>query len=320
MFAGMAHLALFAQSVNGPSQTFSELKSALVSARNGKEVKETTRQLDEFLTHVKIERSGSASHNEVPSLSCYYDSSPLSTSAILRQGTKNDTIQFQNGQWNITKEMMSDMEIDLLCFEQTLSGENKGVSKALGTLAKKHTYKMNEELLGKRKTLFFVKNEGLYYAAIESKKIPAFAILSNSEVLNYASCIKAILKASCIDATYDEIIGQYLKTTIDEGFVPTKGCDNIIVGRKVVTLFIPQNKITANAIAEELLRDRFLIAIDNSGNVGLLTAIALSGESDYEPTHVRLRMPMLSADNQRVQMSWRDFSKRVVALVKVDIY
>lgn len=316
----MAHLALLAQSVNDPTQTISELKSALVCARNGKEVKEATRQLDEFLTHVRIGRDCSVSHNMMPSLSCYYDSLPLSTSATLRQGAKTDTIQFQNGQWCITKELMTDMEIDLLCFEQVLGSGNKAVSKALGTLANKHTYKMNEELLGKRKTLFFVKDEGLYYAAIESKKIPTFAILSNNEVLNYASCIKAVLRASGIDANYDEIIGQYLKTSIGEGFMPTKGCNNIIAGRKVVTSFIPQSRINANAIVDELLRDRFLIAIDNGGNVGLVTAIALSGESNYEPTHIRQRMPMLSTDNQRVQMSWCDFSKRVVALVKVDIY
>ena len=63
-----------------------------------------------------------------------------------------------------------------------------------------------------------------------------------------------------------------------------------------------------------------MIAIDKDGNVGLLTAIALKGETDYQPVHVRMRFPTMSKDEQRVQMSWRNFSNQVVALVKVDIY
>lgn len=315
----MTLLASLAQSTDAPSQTLSQLKAAFVGASNIKGAKDVAKQLNEFLSHVKIERDSNTTHNMIPCLSCYYDSSPLSSSAILRIGAKADTIQFQNGQWHITEELMPDMEIDLLCLEQVLGSNNKVTRKALGAI-KKHIYKMNEELLGKRRTLFFVKEESMYYAAIESKKIPTFAILSNSEVINYASCLKAILKASGIDVTYDEIIGRYLNTTIDEIFVPMKGCDNVIAGRKVVTSFIPQNKFNANTIVDELLRERFMIAIDKNGNIGLLTAMALSGERDFQPIHVRLRMPMLAVDNQWVQISWRDFCDRVVTLVKVDIY
>ena len=63
-----------------------------------------------------------------------------------------------------------------------------------------------------------------------------------------------------------------------------------------------------------------MIAIDKDGNVGLLTAIALTGENNYQPVHVRMRLPTMAKEEQRVQMSWRDFSSRMVALVKVDIY
>ena len=187
-------------------------------------------------------------------------------------------------------------------------------------MKKKYTYSIGEELAGKKGSVFFVKEEGVYYAAIESKKIPAFAILSNSEIINYASCLKAILKASNIEASYDEIIGRYLGTTIDEKFVPTGSNDKTIAGRKVVTTFIPQTKVTATEIVNELIKERFMIAIDKDGNVGLLTAIALKGETDYQPVHVRMRFPTMSKDEQRVQMSWRNFSNQVVALVKVDIY
>ena len=155
---------------------------------------------------------------------------------------------------------------------------------------------------------------------IESKKIPAFSILSNSEVINYASCLKAILKASNIEASYDEIIGQYMNTTIDERFVSTKNNNNTIANRKVITTFIPQTKVEATDIVNELIKERFMIAIDKDGNIGLLTAIALTGEKNYQPVHIRQRIPSMQKEKQRVQMSWSEFYNSIVALVKVDIY
>jgi len=240
--------------------------------------------------------------------------------AILRHGTTADTIQFQEGRWYITKDLSPDMEIDLICVENAVGASNKEVKKAVGALRKKYTYPIGEELAGKKGSLFFVKDENLYYAAIESKMIPAFSILSNSEVINYASCLKAILQASGIEASYDEIIRQYLNTTIDEKFVPTKNKSNTIAGEKIVTTIVPQTKVEAVDIVNELIKDRFLIAIDKNGNVGLLTAIALTGERDYHPVHVRMRLPMLVKDEQRVQMSWKDFCDQIAALAKVDIY
>lgn len=283
-------------------------------------MKDASRLLDAFLSHTCIGRFNGDSHNMMPFLTCRYENTPLTTSAILRCGTEADTIQFHNGKWYITKELSPDMEIDLLCFENTVGLPNKQFHKIIGAIQKKYTCQIGKELAGKKGSLFFVKGENLYYAAIESKKIPAFSILSNSEVINYASCLKTILLASNVEASYDEIIRQYLDTTIDERYIPTKrNCDSI-AGRKVVTTFIPQTKVNATDIVNELLKERFLITIDKSGNVGLFTAIALTGENDYQPVHVRMRLPTMEKDEQRVQMSWRDFSNRVVALVKVDIY
>ena len=87
-----------------------------------------------------------------------------------------------------------------------------------------------------------------------------------------------------------------------------------------MTTFVPQTKVQATDIVNELLKERFMITIDKDGNVGLLTAIALTGEQDYQPVHVRMRLPTMEKDEQRVQMSWRDFCNRMVVLVKVDIY
>lgn len=316
----LAQTTSFAQSADDLSRQFAELKKDIVEASTGKQMKDVSRQLDAFLSHVYIGRSDGDSHNTIPFLCCRYNHTLLTTPAILRRGTTADTIQFQDGKWYITKDLSPDMEIDLVCVENGIGSNSKQIQKTMGAIKKKHTYQLGDELAGKKGSLFYVRDENLYYAAIESKKIPAFSILSNSEVINYASCLKAILKASGIDASYDEIIRQYLNTTIDEKFVPTKNNSNIIAGRKVVTTVVPQTKVEATEIVNELIKDRFMIAIDKDGNVGLLTAIALTGENDCQPVHVRMRLPTISKEEQRVQMSWGDFTNRVVALVKVDIY
>ena len=320
MIQNFVWLNSFAQSADDLTQQFAKLKKDAIEATSAKQVKEASMNLDAFLSHVYIERSNSERHNEVPFFCCRYDHTPLTISAILRDGANSDTIQFQNGRWYITKNLSDDMEIDLLCFENSIDSKNKQFQKTLGTMRKKYAYQLGDELAGKNASVFFVKEENLYYAAIESKKIPAFNILSNSGIINYASCLKAILKASNVETTYDEIIGQYLNTTIDEQFVPTKNNSGMIAGRKVVTTFVPQTSLDAATIVNELAKERFVIAIDQNGNIGLLTAIAITGATDYQPVHVRMRMPMLGKEEQRIQMSWQDFNSRMIALVKVDVY
>ena len=320
MMQGLAWQTSFAQSTNELTQQFAKLKKEAIEATSVKQVKDVSKHLDAFLSHVYIGRSVGEKHNAVPFLSCRYDHIPLTTSAILRDGTNSDTIQFQDGRWYITKKLSDDMEVDLLCIENYLGFNAKKVQKGIGAVKKKYTFQLGDELAGKNGSVFFVKEENLYYAAIESKKIPTFGILSNSGIINYASCLKAILKASDVDVTYDEIIKQYLGTTIDEQFVPTNNNSKMIAERKVVTTFIPQTNLDAATIVNELVKERFMIAIDRDGNVGLLTAIALTGETDYQPVHVRMRMPILPKNEQRVQMTWEDFCSRMTALVKVDIY
>lgn len=326
MISCFVHTSSFAQSAEDYSHEFETLKNSLLDAsasnRKGsaKEIKEKAKQLDEFLSHIYIGRSEGELHNVLPFLCCRYEHTPMTMSAIINHEEMADTIQFVDGRWYITKDLSPDMDVDLLCFDNKLLGSNKQAIKTANSLKKKYTYPLGEELMGKKGSLFYVKDENLYYAAIESKKIPTFLILSNSEIINYASCLKAILKASRIESTYDEIITKYLNTTIDEHDVPIKSISKMIAGREVITTSIPQHSINASDIVNELVRERFMIAIGKDGKVGLLTAIALTGETDYQPVHVRLRMPSLAESDTRVQMSWKDFSNRTVALVKVDIY
>lgn len=317
-------LSFSPQLEESPSAEFERLKSNLfeISGKKGslKKTTEATKQLDTFLSHVHIEKANDEMHNTIPYLRCSYDEVPLTIPAIIKNGTESDTIQFQDGKWYISKELSPEMEISLLCFSDVSGTINKQSQKAIKSLNKKHARALGPELCNKNGSLFFVKEEDLYYAAIGSKKIPTFPILSNSKILNYASCLKVILKASGIEASYEEIISDYLDTTIDEPFAPLKDRNKMIAGRKIETTIIHDPEAEASFIVNELVKERFLIAIDKNGNIGLLTAIALKGEEDYLPVSVRLRVPSLTEDNAKVQMSWNDFCKRTTDLVKVDIY
>ena len=112
---------------------------------------------------------------------------------------------------------------------------------------------------GSRDSLFFVKGEDLYYAAITSKDIPPFDILSNHQIINYASCLKTILQVSGVKAAYDEIIRKYLSTSIDKHVVPLQNRSKKIGGRKVLTTFVPQSEFNAQMIVDELLKKQLMI-------------------------------------------------------------
>ena len=50
--------------------------------------------------------------------------------------------------------------------------------------------------------------------------------------------------------------------------------------------------------------------------INLITPI---GEMDYQSVHARMCLPMLTKNEQRVQMSWKEFRNRMTALMKVEI-
>lgn len=318
-----SYITLFAQTEREPSQEFSLLKKSYLTAskekKTSKQLKELANRIDEFLSHVKIEKSSETCHNMIPYLTCTYDNYPLTIPACLKSSSQVDTILFQDGRWYLPDNIAEDIEIDILAHGMDIN--SKTAKKIMKTIENKHRFKIEECFLNKGDSVFFVKDENLYYVAIESKKIPTFDILSNNGVINYASCLKAILKASDINVTYDEIIRNYLCTTIDERFVPAVNTSNILAGRKVVTELIPQTNLDVTALVNELIKERFLITIDQNGNLGLLTAIAMTGETDYQPVYVRIRMPMMTGqEEQRVQMSWNDFYNHLFALMKVRIF
>lgn len=320
--AVLLHLPANAQEARrNPSQDFSELKKSFIQAsqdrKSSKQMKELAAQLDEFLSHVKIEQDEKTCHNMIPRFVCYYDDIPLSTTAYLRSAQKTDTIAFLDGKWYADTNIANDAKFDILTPELVLN--NRTAEKLLRAIEKKYAWANANKRAAKPDTALYVKEENLYYAAIASKKIPPFDILSNNAVINYASCLKTILKASNIEATYDEIIGKYLCTTIDEPYVPSKNCSKEIARRKVVTTFLPATSFTASTLVDELLQERFVMAIDKDGNIGLITAIAMTKEGDYHPVQVRMRMPLLVKDKP-VQMAWTEFCSRISTIVKVDVY
>jgi len=318
----LLHIPAIAQKAKyNPSKDFSELKKSFIQAghdgKPSKQMKVLAAQLDEFLSHVKIELDDNACHNMIPRFNCYFDDMPLSTTAYLRSSIQTDTIAFQDGKWYADTDIANDAKFDILM--PGLDLNNRAAEKLLREIEKKHSWVNANRRVAKPDTALYVKEENLYYAAISSKKIPPFEIMSNNAVINYASCLKTIFKASRIEATYDEIIGKYLGMTIDDSYVPSKNCSKEIAGRKVVTTFFPAASFTASTLVDELLQERFVIAIDKDGNVGLITAIAMTKEGDYHPIHVRMRLPLLVKD-KTVQMSWIEFCSRISSIIKTDVY
>ena len=311
---------MMAQDKSDPSTEFANLKSSFetysMEKNVYKDLKETAQFIDEFLTKVKFEYLSSCKHNMLPRVICKYDSIPISTSALLYNGNKADTIYFDSGVWIISDTIPNEMNFNLLCFDRGINVKNRLANKLANDIKMKHMVTIKEN----PGSLYFVAADSLYYAAISSKRIPAFKILSNSPLLNYATCLKTILNASGLDVTYDDIIHNYLSTVIDDERVPMVGCDGVIGGHRIETIFIPKECCNVSEIVEELIRERFMIVIDRGGNASLLTAISMRKETDYEPTAVRIRIPSLDDGQQRKQIDWTDFVNGLATLVKVNIY
>ena len=109
---GLMQTTLFAQSTTELSQQFVKLKKGITEASSGKQMKDASKQLDAFLSHMSRGRSDGNGHNIAAFLTCSFDNMPLTTPAILRCGAEVDTIQFQDGEWYITRELSTDMERD----------------------------------------------------------------------------------------------------------------------------------------------------------------------------------------------------------------
>lgn len=305
---------------NKYSEAFALLKDALVKTSNlngkKKDFTNIANEMDAFLDRISIvPKSKAVKHNEVLAFMCRYDQTPINVPVYV-----NDTLvaTADDGTIYLEDYNAESICISLISNHIGINKKNKYAVEVINDLVRKHTNKYIAKDLFKRSVLFYVTSENLYYAAIQSKEIPNFDIVSDNNTINLATCIKTILKASDVDAKYEEIIHDYMHTSMDAEFSPFKTYNDSISNRKVVMSRLSLNKEVAQTIVDRLCCNRFLIAIDKKGQSSLLTAIAL--DEDKNPVHVRLRTPNIGKEEQRSQVSWNDFCQNQLILFDLNVF
>lgn len=300
------------------SKEFLLLKDALskTSYQKTKDFLNAAKAIDSFLDNVSFSpKSKDIRHNEILSFVCFYMGEKLSIPIYI-----NDTLYATTGDGAVYCGYLNTGTVclSLLSKDIAINRKNKIAVKTLNDLIKTHTQCYERKELMKRNVLFHVTNENLYYAAIPSKEIPDFDVVSNNSIVNFATCIKTILKASNIDAKYEEIIHSFLHSSLDGDFIPVSNFGDSISSKKVVVSRIPLNERQTQTIVERLCCNRFLISVDKDGTPSLLTAIALDKRNN--PVHVRLRKPNIEKGKQRLQLSWDEFSHNQSMLFDISIF
>ncbi|MBO8458960.1 MAG: hypothetical protein IAA73_01290 [Bacteroidetes bacterium] len=304
---------------NKYDEALSLLKDAFITSsysKKNKELRKIAETLDDFLTHTTI-KPGEIRHNEVLSFICYYDSIPFEATLYL-----NDSVSLAvNNEKIYMGEYKNDTEeihMGLMSTQLSVNPKNKHANKTLNKLIERHSKHFATKDFLQKSVLFYVKDENLYYAAIPSKEIPDFEITSDNDVINWASCIKVILQASGLDSDYEDIIHNFMHTSIDEAFLSFSNCGDSISGKKVTLNNISLEKLNAQIIVENLCYHRFLIAVDKKGKPSLITAIAL--DENHNPVHIRIRTPRFIKEEQRIQMSWQKFTQDMSMLFDLRVY
>lgn len=304
---------------NKHDEALSLLKDAFITSSYGKknkDLKKIAEMLNVFLTHTTI-KPREIRHNEVLSFICYYDSIPFEATLYL-----NDSVslvanngRIYMGECNNNAE---EINVGIISPQLSVNPKNKHAKKILKELIERHSKHFATKDFLQKSVLFHVKDENLYYAAIPSKEIPDFEITSNNDVINGASCIKVILQASGLDSDYEDIIHNFMHSSIDEVSLSFSNCGDCISGKKVSLNNMSLEKLNAQTIVENLCYHRFLIAVDKKGKPSLITAIAL--DKNHNPIHIRIRTPHFIKEEQRIQMSWQKFTQDLSMLFDLRVY
>lgn len=305
---------------NNPSKSYELLKEAFAEASylsdKNVSLNKVYKCIQDFLTHISIDVIDKK-HNYERRFICRYDSLPLTAKGTFFCKDIENEIVFVDGLWIDNSNAILDNEFRLSVIDShmPINKKNKRAQSLLKKTQNEYTFTFT--MMDKKKELFYVKDENLYYAAILSSEIPEFDIASDHSVLNLASCVKAILKASGTEAKYEDIIHNFLHTTIDEQYIPTTNYGDTIANRKVIVETILHDDISSNLIVNELLYEKFAIAIDKEGNASLITAIAFT--EDKLPVHVRMRLPSQPKGKQKVQVGWNSFIENTAYIIKISI-
>lgn len=172
--------------------------------------------------------------------------------------------------------------------------------------------------------IFYSKDDGLYWAAVETSYFKAFVARQHSENWCWAACTQMVLNYQGVDVTQEQVVERVFGFCIDkpgsaEDIV--KGAKGWYVGGHKINAkydyyFVPQ-KIIEDLVNKYPLVVGLRMPGQTVGHAYVLTGMSFKkqGESVY-PQSVILRDPW--PDNQsRVVLTWHDFSNRAQTIVHI---
>lgn len=300
-------------------KSFNILREGFIKASFSKKknnIDKLSLALDSFLSNVSfIPIQSGVLHNEIPALWCKYKDTVANVAAFLNGST---LLVNKNGKLYMDSCLHDEFSLSLFHENDGMNSQNKYAKKVETDLIKKHTKQFSIKEIYNRSTVFFVKEEGLYYAAIPSKEIPPFEILSTNNILNFASCIKVILQSSRIESDYNDIIHNFLHSSINAHNISAIHYGDSIAQIKVSITKNSNKDRYAQIITDNLCNGRYLIAMNGSGSPLLVTAIAF--DEHNSPTYIRYRSPSMETKMQFIQGSWDEFQKDISLLFEISIY
>ena len=172
--------------------------------------------------------------------------------------------------------------------------------------------------------IFYSKNDGLYWAAIETSYFKAYVARQRSDNWCWAACTQMVLNYQGVSVSQEQIVERVFGSRVDrpgsaQNIVQGASgwhVDGHTIGAKADNYFIPQ-KLIDDLVNKYPLVVGLSMPGQNVGHAYVLTGLSFQkqGNSIY-PQSVILRDPW--PDNQsRLVLSWSDFSRRAHTIVHI---
>lgn len=172
--------------------------------------------------------------------------------------------------------------------------------------------------------IFYSKNDGLYWAAIETTYFKAYVARQRSENWCWAACTQMVLNYQGVSASQEQIVERVFGSRVDrpgsaQNIVQGASgwyVDGHTIGAKADYSFVPQ-KLIDDLVNKYPLVVGLSMPGQNVGHAYVLTGLSFQRQGDaIYPQSVILRDPW--PDNQsRLVLSWSDFSSRAHTIVHI---
>ena len=172
--------------------------------------------------------------------------------------------------------------------------------------------------------IFYSKNDGLYWAAIETTYFKAYVARQRSENWCWAACTQMVLNYQGVSASQEQIVERVFGSRVDrpgsaQNIVQGASgwyVDGHTIGAKADYSFVPQ-KLIDDLVNKYPLVVGLSMPGQNVGHAYVLTGLSFQRKGDaIYPQSVILRDPW--PDNQsRLVLSWSDFASRAHTIVHI---